>query len=57
MKINSVYRITITGADGLRQYHLHSWWLAELYLQTYKHLGKTTNLEQLIDGLWQPANI
>ncbi len=56
MKLNNIYRLTISGANQ-RQYHLYSRWIAELYLQTYRQMGKKIYLEQLIDGLWQPANL
>lgn len=57
MQQNTAFRLTVGGADGLRQYHLHSRWVVKIYVQTYLQLGKYIRLEQLIDGLWQPANI
>lgn len=57
MKLNTVYRLTISGDIGLRQYHLHSRRVVEVYLQTYLALGKQIDLEQLVDGIWEPAYI
>ncbi|TYO94711.1 hypothetical protein [Desulfallas thermosapovorans] len=56
MKPNNIYRITIDG-DNPRQYHLHSRWLAEVYLQTYRQMGKQVSIEQLVDGFWQPLQV
>ncbi|AGL02723.1 hypothetical protein [Desulfoscipio gibsoniae] len=56
MKSDSQYRLTISG-DNPRQYHLHSRWLAELYLQTYRQMGKMICIEKLVEGLWQPVHL
>ncbi|WP_165608285.1 hypothetical protein [Desulfoscipio geothermicus] len=57
MQQTLAFRLTIGGEGNLRQYHLHSRWLAEVYVQTYLRLGKPVNIEQLVNGCWQPANI
>ncbi|MBF7083756.1 hypothetical protein IT084_12310 [Desulfallas sp. Bu1-1] len=56
MKQNTIFRLTI-GGDSPRQYHLQSRWVVEIYIQTYRQIGKQVNLEQLVDGIWQPASI
>jgi len=57
MKQNLAFRLTVGDEGSPRQYHLHSRWLAELYVQTYLRLGKQVNIEQLVNGCWQPVNI
>jgi|GEM_PF-1501818 len=52
MKTRTAYRITV-GGEIPRQYHLQSKRVTALYVQTYLHLGKKINLEQLVDGLWK----
>jgi len=56
MQTNTTYRITI-GGDMPRQYHLQSRRVTAIYVQTYLHLGKKINLEQLVNGLWKPVSI
>lgn len=56
MEQNTVYRLTV-GGDNPRQYHLQSRWVVEIYIQTYRRMGKQVNLELLVDGAWQPVTI